>query len=143
MKEPSGPGVRHDCGIYSGIEVSVFYDPILSKVITWGETREDARRRMILALSNYTILGIKTCIDFLASVMDHPEFVAGNTQTNFIQKNMSDWMETKKEKRFTNQALIAAAISSQTKTPSRKQGRGKEEMPSPWLTVGRWRIGEE
>ncbi|MGB2989205.1 MAG: acetyl-CoA carboxylase biotin carboxylase subunit, partial [Candidatus Zixiibacteriota bacterium] len=143
MKEPSGPGVRHDCGIYSGVEVSVYYDPILSKVITWGETREDARKRMILALSNYTILGIKTCIDFLASVMEHSEFVAGNTQTNFIQTNMSAWMETKKEKRFTNEALIAAAISSQTKTPSRKPVRGKEEMPSPWLTVGRWRIGEE
>jgi acetyl/propionyl-CoA carboxylase alpha subunit len=111
-------------------------------VITWGETREDARKRMIMALSNYTILGIKTSIDFLSSVMEHPEFVAGNTQTSFIEKNMSDWMERKKEKRFTNQALIAAAISSQTKTTSRKHLQGKEEMPSPWLTVGRWRIGE-
>jgi len=141
MKEPSGPGIRHDCGIYSGFEVSVFYDPILSKVITWGETREDARKRMILALSNYTVLGIKTSIDFLASVMDHPEFVAGNTQTNFIDKNMSDWKDNKKEKRFVNEVLIAAAISSQTKTVSKKRMQGKEEMPSPWLTVGKWSLG--
>ncbi len=141
MKEPSGPGIRHDCGIFSGFDVSVYYDPILSKVITWGETREDARKRMILALSNYTILGIKTSINFLASVMDHSEFVAGNTQTNFIDKNMSDLKEKKKEKRFINEALIAAAISSQTKTASRKRARGKEEMPSPWLTVGKWSIG--
>ncbi len=142
MKEPSGPGIRHDCGIYSGFEVSVYYDPILSKVIAWGETREDARKRMILALSNYTILGIKTSIEFLASVMAHPEFVAGETQTNFIDKNMSDWMEGKKEKRYVNEALIAAAISSQTRTVSKKRVQGKEQMPSPWLTVGKWSIGE-
>jgi acetyl-CoA carboxylase biotin carboxylase subunit len=141
MKEPTGPGVRHDCGIYSGFDVSVFYDPILSKVITWGETREDARKRMILALSDYTILGIKTSIEFLASVMAHPEFVTGNTQTNFIGKNMSDWMEKKRKNRFVNEALIAAAISSQIKAAPRKRLQGKAEMPSPWLTVGKWSIG--
>lgn len=143
MKEPAGPGIRHDCGIYSGFEVSVYYDPILSKVITHGGTREDARKRMILALSDYTILGIKTSIGFLASVMEHPEFVAGNTQTSFIEKNMSDWMERKREKRYINEALIAAAISSQTRTTSRKRAQGKEQMPSPWLTMGRWSLGGE
>jgi acetyl-CoA carboxylase biotin carboxylase subunit len=140
MKEPQGPGIRHDCGIYSGFEVSVFYDPILSKVITWGETREDARKRMILALSNYIILGIKTPIEFLSSVMNHPEFVNGNTQTNFIDKNMSAWKEKKGAKKFTNEALIAAAISSQTKTPSKKT-LVKERMSSPWVTVGKWSLG--
>lgn len=140
MKEPQGPGIRHDCGIYSGFEVSVFYDPILSKVITWGETREDARKRMILALSNYIILGIRTPIEFLSSVMNHPEFVKGNTQTNFIDKNMPNWKERRGEKRFTNEALIAAAISSQTKTLSKK-ALVKEKMPSPWVTVGKWSIG--
>lgn len=140
MKEPRGPGIRHDCGIYSGFEVSVYYDPILSKVITWGETREDARKRMILALSNYIILGIKTPIEFLAAVMNHPEFIKGNTQTSFIDKNMFDWKEKKGEKRFTNEALIAAAISSQTKTTSKKV-LVKEKMLSPWLTVGKWSLG--
>jgi acetyl-CoA carboxylase biotin carboxylase subunit len=141
MKEPTGPGIRHDCGIYSGFEVSVYYDPILSKVITWGEDREDARERMILALSDYTILGIKTSIEFLASVMQHPEFVSGNTQTNFIDKNMSAWKEKKTEKRFANEALIAAAIYSQIKSPTRKRAQGKEEMPTPWMTVGKWSLG--
>ena len=140
MKEPAGPGIRHDCGIYSGFEVPVYYDPILSKVITWAETREDARRRMILALSNYTILGIKTTIGFLSSVMAHPEFIAGNTQTNFIEKNMSDWADKRKERKFLNEALIAAAVASQSKTAEKRWGV-KEKTPSPWLTVGRWNIG--
>jgi acetyl-CoA carboxylase biotin carboxylase subunit len=141
MKEPSGPGIRHDCGIYSGFEVSVYYDPILSKVITWGETREDARKRMILALSDYTILGIKSCIEFLAAVMEHSEFIAGNTQTSFIDKNMSDWKKKRGENRFLNQALIAAAISSQIRPVSKRRGQGKQEMPTPWLTIGKWSIG--
>ncbi len=141
MKEPAGPGIRHDCGIFSGFEVSVYYDPILSKVITWGETREEARRRMILALSKYTILGIKTTIEFLSSVMNHPEFVAGNTQTNFISKNMSDWAEKKKKKRFIDQALMAAAITYHTKPAFQKKTQIKERMPDPWLTVGKWSIG--
>jgi acetyl-CoA carboxylase biotin carboxylase subunit len=141
MKEPSGPGIRHDCGIYSGFEVSVYYDPILSKVITWGENREAARQRMILALSDYTILGIKSCIEFLAAVMEHQEFIAGNTQTSFIEKNMSDWAEKRKEKKFINQALIAAAISSQAKSGLKRKIQGKQEMPTPWLTIGKWSIG--
>ena len=140
MKEPAGPGVRHDCGIYSGFDVPVYYDPILSKVITRAETREDARRRMILALSNYIILGIKTTIGFLSSVMGHPEFAAGNTQTNFIEKNMSDWGDKKKGRKFLNEALLAAAVSSQMKT-SEKRAVVKEKAPSPWLTVGKWSIG--
>jgi acetyl-CoA carboxylase biotin carboxylase subunit len=140
MKEPSGPGIRHDCGIYSGSEVPVYYDPILSKVITWAETREDARKRMILALSNYTVLGIKTTIGFLSSVMDHPEFVAGNTQTNFIEKNMSDWVNKKKERKFLDEALLGAAVISQMKM-SEKRPMVKEKTPSPWLTVGKWSVG--
>jgi acetyl-CoA carboxylase biotin carboxylase subunit len=141
MKEPAGPGIRHDCGIYSGSEVSVYYDPILSKVITWGENREDARQRMIIALSDYTVLGIKTCIEFLSSIMQHPEFVAGNTQTNFIDKNMSEWKEKRKERKFANEALIAAAISSQIKSPTKKKIQGKEEMLTPWMTIGKWSLG--
>lgn len=141
MKEPSGPGIRHDCGIYSGFEVSVYYDPILSKVITWGETREYARERMILALSDYTVLGIKTCIQFLAAVMKHPEFISGNTQTSFIEKNMSDWRKKEGEKKHLNEALIAAAISSQVKPGLAKRMQGRQEIPTPWLTIGKWSLG--
>ncbi len=141
MKEPTGPGIRHDCGIYSGLEVSVYYDPILSKVIAWGESREDARKRMVLALSGYTVLGIKTCIEFLSALMQHPEFVSGNTQTSFIDKNMSDWIGKKRGKRFINEALIAAAISSQARPTGRRGVKTTEEMPGPWLTLGKWSLG--
>jgi hypothetical protein len=72
--------------------------------------------------------------------MAHPEFVAGNTQTNFVEKNMSDWVNKKKERKFLNEALLAATVASQMKT-SEKRLTAKEKAPSPWLTVGKWGIG--
>ncbi|MFC2161888.1 acetyl/propionyl/methylcrotonyl-CoA carboxylase subunit alpha [Acidobacteriota bacterium] len=62
LKEPIGPGVRNDCGIYSGCDVPIYYDPILAKLIVWAESRDQACQRMIEALNDYVILGIKTSI---------------------------------------------------------------------------------
>jgi acetyl/propionyl-CoA carboxylase alpha subunit len=69
MKEPSGPGIRNDCGIYSGFNVPVEYDPILSKLIVYAGNRKDAIERMTRALSEYVILGVKTPIAFLIDVL--------------------------------------------------------------------------
>jgi len=138
MKEPNGPGIRNDCGIYSGFEVPMHYDPILSKLIVWGEDRESARRKMISALSDYVILGIKTTIPFLLDLMAHPEFIAGRTHTDFLNKNMSGWRERRGE--FLDEALVAAAIISYEKANDRKR-RAQERIPTPWATLGRWRLG--
>ena len=140
VKEPNGPGIRNDSGIYSGLDVPMHYDPILAKLITWGEDRETARKKMTAALSDYIILGIKTQIEFLKDVMIHPEFIAGHTQTDFIPKNMSHWKKKKKEKKFLDQALIAAAISSFNKTPGRMKVV-KESTFDPWLALGKWELG--
>jgi acetyl-CoA carboxylase biotin carboxylase subunit len=138
MKEPTGPGVRHDCGIYSGYEVPVYYDPILSKLIVLAQDRELACQRMASALSDFPILGIKTNIEFLLEVVNHPEFRAGRTFTDFIPKNLSDWAPSRSEELITNAAL-AGGIWEHSK--KRKVTLGKAEMPSPWETLGNWRIG--
>ncbi|MGB2698557.1 MAG: acetyl-CoA carboxylase biotin carboxylase subunit, partial [Candidatus Zixiibacteriota bacterium] len=140
VKEPNGPGIRNDSGIYSGLEVPMHYDPILAKLITWAEDRESARKKMVAALSDYIILGIRTQIEFLKDVMGHPEFIAGRTQTDFIPKNMSDWKEKRKEKRFLDQALIAAAIGSFNKTHGTMKVV-KESTFDPWLDLGKWELG--
>ncbi len=139
MQNPEGPGVRVDSGIFSGYEVSRFYDPILSKLIVWGENREISRKRMICALSNYIIMGIETTIPFLSDVMKHSDFLAGKTTTNFIEKNFKNW-NNKKNFKYLKPALIAAAVCSQKseKTANYKKSR----MSNPWTTVGKWRIGE-
>lgn len=140
VKEPNGPGIRNDSGIYSGLEVTMHYDPILAKLITWAEDRETAREKMVAALSDYVILGIRTQIGFLKDVMEHPEFIAGKTQTDFIPRNMSDWKERKKEEKFLDQALIAAAITTFSKSPGRMKVI-KDSTFDPWLGLGKWELG--
>ena len=139
-REPEGPGIRCDSGIYSGIEVSSFYDPILSKLIVWSEDRETARRRMIAALNDYTILGIPTTIGFLADVLDHPEFAAGRTHTHFINQHFPNWKPRGSDSVLLDIALVASALSG-SKHSGARQGARQLESPTPWQTTGKWEIG--
>src|SRR5439155_7259328 len=83
-REPSGPGIRIDSGVTEGGEISVYYDPLIAKLIADGETREVARRRAIEALRNYPILGIRTNVSFLIELLEHPRFSAGDIDTRFL-----------------------------------------------------------
>jgi acetyl-CoA carboxylase biotin carboxylase subunit len=83
LREPSGPFIRVDSGIYEGYEVPIFYDPILSKVISFGRSREEARRRLIRALKEYIIFGIRTNIPYLIKVLESEAFISGKYTTNF------------------------------------------------------------
>jgi acetyl-CoA carboxylase biotin carboxylase subunit len=141
VQEPEGPGIRCDSGIYSGITVTPHYDPILSKVIVWGEDRESARNRMVAALRDYVILGIPTTVGFLTEVMLHPEFAAGRTHTHFIEQHLGSWREPDGAGNLLDAALIAGALlkSSPRTTPHGRQA--SRTSVSPWHTVGRWAVG--
>lgn len=139
MKEPSGPGIRHDCGVFSGYEVSVFYDPILSKLIAWAPSREICCYRMAAALDDFPILGIKTDIEFLHDVVVHPEFIAGNTFTDFISRNMAGW-KYKAGDGILDQALIAASVYG-NHAEKKRTISGRREIQSPWQEIGDWQIG--
>jgi acetyl/propionyl-CoA carboxylase alpha subunit len=123
----------------SGFEVSVYYDPILSKLITWAPARDICCYRMAKALEDFPVLGIKTDIEFLRDVVIHPEFLAGNTYTDFIPRNMPEWKH-KSGDGILNEALIAAALYSKNKK-KKPAATGKQELPSPWLELGSWQIG--
>ncbi len=84
---PSGPGVRDDGGAYPGAEISSFYDPLVSKLCVWAPTRERAVQRMRRALSEYVVTGIRTNLAFHEKLFQHPEFVAGNYDTGFIDRH--------------------------------------------------------
>lgn len=92
ISEPLGLGVRSDGYVYEGYEIPMDYDPMISKLIVWGLTREEAVERMRRALYEYKITGVKTSIKFLEKVMKHPDFASGNYNTNFITKNHDDLM---------------------------------------------------
>jgi len=87
---PRGKHVRVDSGFEAGSTVSVYYDPMLAKVITWGEDREEARKRMVQALNGYHIEGIFTNIDFANQVLNHPIFIKGRLSTDFIPAYLLD-----------------------------------------------------
>ena len=83
-REPSMPGIRIDAGVTQGAEIGVHYDPLISKLIASGETREAARRRALAALRDYPILGIQTNLALLAEILDHPRFISGQVDTGFL-----------------------------------------------------------
>lgn len=142
LKEPKGPGIRHDCGIYNGCDVPIYYDPILAKLIVWAENREIACERMINGLNDYVVLGIKTTIDFLKDVISHPQFRKGKTTTDFINKYLEGWKGKEKKEEDLKLALIATAFSSLNQTGVSASGVvPQKEALSPWQTLGKWRIG--
>ncbi len=82
--------VRVDSGVYAGGEVSMFYDAMIAKLITYGETRADAIKQMQASLGEYVINGVSHNIDFLEAIMTHPRFIEGNLSTNFIADEYPD-----------------------------------------------------
>ena len=86
---PGGPGVRVDSHLYDGYIVPPYYDSLLAKIITWGDTREEARSRMVRSLEECVIDGITTTIPFLLSIMQNDAFVAGTFDTSFVEETFS------------------------------------------------------
>lgn len=87
ITEPHGLGVRCDGYVYEGYEIPLYYDPMISKLICWGKTRDEAIARMKRALYEYKITGVKTSIRLLVRIMDTPDFKTGKYNTHFIEQN--------------------------------------------------------
>jgi acetyl-CoA carboxylase, biotin carboxylase subunit len=136
MQEPSGPGIRNDCGIYSGFEVPVEYDPILSKLIVYAGDRNHAIMRMIQALEDYVILGVRTPIPFLIDVLKSGAFTKGDTFTDFIDTHFADW---KPDRSDADAACAAFIIDELTRTRKAMATEGQESaVSSLWQTLGPW-----
>ena len=84
VSEPSGPGVRVDSSLFTGLEVSPYYDSLLAKVIVWGNDRDEALRRLDRALSEYQVLGVNTTVPFFRQLVADSDFLAGNLNTHFL-----------------------------------------------------------
>jgi acetyl-CoA carboxylase biotin carboxylase subunit len=139
LKEPVGPGIRNDCGVYSGFEVPVDYDPILSKLIVHAQTRDLAIAKMIKALKSYVVLGVKTPIAFLIDVLKSEPFVRGEVFTNFIETHFSDWKQDMSDVDLARIAFIADEMCGSRKV--KKLISANDEIPTPWQTLGNWRHG--
>jgi acetyl-CoA carboxylase biotin carboxylase subunit len=137
IKEPSGPGIRYDSGIDIGSEVPTFYDPILSKLIVWGSTRDEAIKRMVNALKQTVVLGVKTPINFMINVLNHTEFKAGNINTNFLSEYFSEKIETYQD---DLQIALAAASFSENYINYYNNISQFSKISNPWLEIGKWEL---
>lgn len=93
ITEPLGLGVRHDGYVYEGYTIPIYYDPMISKLIVWAKTRQEAINRMSRALHEYKITGVKTSIRFLAKIMEATDFTSGKYNTHFIEENFEFLMK--------------------------------------------------
>ena len=105
---PKGEGVRVDNGIEEGMDVPIYYDPMLAKLITYGKTREEAIQLMLKAISNYHVKGIQTTLPFGTFVFEHEAFKSGNFNTHFVKKYYSP--EALKQA-LEDEAKIAAMLA--------------------------------
>jgi acetyl-CoA carboxylase biotin carboxylase subunit len=125
LREPSGPGVRNDSGIEAGLDVPLSYDPMLSKLVVWSESREAAIGRLRRALAEYHIGGISTTIPFFRWLVNQPEFVSGRFHTTFLDevllaRNGRPFVEPQGD--VEEIAAIAAVIFSLDSSPASKGG---------------------
>ncbi|MBI1909038.1 MAG: acetyl-CoA carboxylase biotin carboxylase subunit [Deltaproteobacteria bacterium] len=131
LRNPEGPGVRVDSAVYPGCEISVYYDPMIAKLITWGRTRQEAIQRMRRALKEYEIIGIKTNISFHKRILEHPDFLKGRYDTGWIERNI---FELKRERRQGLEEIAKIAVEIHQKTSLLKEERS-EGAESRWKTI--------
>lgn len=134
LSEPIGNGVRIDSGIKEGDEISVYYDPIMSKLITWGRNREESISRMDNALRNYVILGVKNPIPFMLKVIRDQDFIDGNTLTDFIDKKPS-LLEIDRNEFLNEIAYIASQVNN-----LKEQKISFNKNSDVWQEIGNWEI---
>ncbi len=125
ISDPLGLGVRTDGYVYEGYEIPIYYDPMISKLIVWGKTRDEAIARMRRALYEYKITGVKTSIKMLERVMNNENFIAGNYDTHFIENNQEQLQSKPKSDAPEDMVILAAFIDYLDKianvTPNKKE----------------------
>lgn len=134
-RHPQGPFVRCDSYAYPGYEVPIYYDPMIAKVITWGETRAEAIDRMDRALSEFILSGIKSNIVLHKSILRHPKFVDGSYTTQFLEKNF-DVIEPEIFKFVDDHVFLIAAAITAFNDRKTKDVRQYNVFPN-WKRMGR------
>ena len=141
LKEPTGPGVRVESALYRGAEVSLYYDPMVAKLIAWGENRAEAILRMRRALNEYRIGGLKTSIPFHQEIMDSTEFIWGTFDTGFINRRQLTRSAAQSSAHERIVAVVAALIAQEEGRQAVHIGQTQKNgsVTSAWKTAGRVR----
>ncbi len=134
-REPQGPGIRVDSGVTTGSTVSVHYDPMLAKLIVWGESRDAARRKAVAALREFAVLGIRTNIPFLLQLLEHPQFIAAAIDTGFLDREGAA-LATASVAELPAAAL--AAVAEHRRISPKRPSAAKADT-DPFVTLRHWR----
>ena len=137
LQLPSGPGVRWDGGITVGSEITLFYDPMVGKLIAWAATREAAIERMRRALQELTVIGIETSRDFHLRVLEDAEFRRGDIHIQWLERRLQSLLATKPSHAQVEMAAVAAALLAerQRSAPARQaRANGGDDA---WLRTAR------
>ena len=137
LRVPQGPGVRDDSGAYEGGEVPIYYDPMISKLVTWGDDRDHALRRMRRALAEYEVRGIRTTIPFFKWLLDDADFMAGRFDTSFIDRKLGGNGVTLQAIEPVHEDLAAIAAAVHVFTKPAANGVAAGPAPSRWRDTGR------
>lgn len=135
-RSPEGNWVRVDSAVYSGSTISVYYDPMIAKLITWGRDRKDAILRMERALKEYQIVGVKTNIAFHEAVLSHPAFRKGHYDTGFVERSMTE-LKRKSHEGYADIAALAAVVHQLRTKGAAAVSTAPSGGPSPWKLAGR------
>jgi acetyl-CoA carboxylase, biotin carboxylase subunit len=138
LRLPEGLGLRNDCGVYEGAEVPIYYDPMIAKLICWGENRVEAILRMRRALREYQVRGIKTNISFHQWILRHPRFMSGDFNTGFIDQEYraSNSEEVLPHKEIALASAAIAALHGEQERTLKLLAQGAAE-PSKWREQGK------
>jgi acetyl-CoA carboxylase biotin carboxylase subunit len=145
LRTPAGPGVRDDSGAYEGCVISANYDPLISKLCVWAPDRARAVSRMRRAISEYVVAGIKTNLPFHERLFEHPEFIAGQYDTGFIDRHRDTLLEGSSvhaddRERLAAAIAVATYRTEKAKTTNGKPGAKKAGL-SPWVATHRANLG--
>jgi len=136
-RPPTGPGIRHDGGVYEGAEVSVHYDPMLAKLITYGDCRQAAIGRMRAALAAWEVHGVVTNLPFLRAVIDHPAYASGDTHTGFVPEYFPEGLPEAEPSAAEWIALALDEAAGAMSHGSVSEGAGRHgDWVSPWRALG-------
>ncbi|MBP6629537.1 MAG: acetyl-CoA carboxylase biotin carboxylase subunit [Kofleriaceae bacterium] len=139
LRVPDGPWIRNDSGCYEGAEIPVHYDPMISKLVVWGEDRAQAVARMRRALDEYIVRGIETNLPFHRRCLRHPAFVAGDYDTGFIGREAAA-LAPSADADETLAAVLAAALDRVVGRPAGATAALTAEVPAS-SAPSAWRGG--
>jgi 3-methylcrotonyl-CoA carboxylase alpha subunit len=135
---PESNAVRVDAGVREGDEISIYYDPMIAKLITWGDTRDDARRQMDAALRQVEVAGVRTNTSFLRQVIGHDVFAAGAMDTGFIDAHLDALVPA--DAGAPDEVLLLGAIAVAQSRLAASQTGSASDPYSPWNDVSGWRL---